>query len=247
MTVDDIIKEHGSKLYNLAYRLCGDPQWAEDLMQESYLEIHHSLPTFQGHSSTYTWAYKITLHTCLRHTKKIDIKQQAIQSLEETGPAENMGDKEELQPENQIIEAALLAEIKEKCHYFTTFILTQDQRVTLLLKNMFDFKYKEISYLLDISEDQVRSRLSRARNRLNNHLKNRCSWIDADNPCKCEYKTAYVIKKYPQLLEKLKYLCDSEEYRQEIQQKMATPKLDIEKMCSDFPLINHKVNFLLKK
>jgi RNA polymerase sigma-70 factor (ECF subfamily) len=42
---------------------------AEDLLQESLVSIHRALPFFRGESSAYSWVYKITLNTCLKHTR----------------------------------------------------------------------------------------------------------------------------------------------------------------------------------
>jgi RNA polymerase sigma-70 factor (ECF subfamily) len=69
LTVESIVKDLGTRLFNLAYRICGDEFLAEDLLQESLLQIHKALPSFRGESSAHTWAYKITLNTCLKRSR----------------------------------------------------------------------------------------------------------------------------------------------------------------------------------
>jgi len=51
MTIESIVKKHGGRLFNLAYRICGDKFLAEDLLQESLLQIHRALPSFREESS----------------------------------------------------------------------------------------------------------------------------------------------------------------------------------------------------
>ena len=217
MTIESIVKKHGGRLFNLAYPICGDKFLAEDLLQESLLQIHRALPSFREESSAYSWVYKITLNTCLKHSRGKAMRAQAeaalrcLDSQEESGPlsgeAEAAGGAREAtdgtdvpdapreaagaipipdQAVDALVEQTLMAEIREKCHYFMTFLLTEEQRVALLLKDLFDFSYQDMSYLLEVSEDVIRSRLSRARASLRRHFEKRCSWLCPGNPCRCE-------------------------------------------------------------
>ncbi|MEW5817969.1 MAG: hypothetical protein AB1798_21570, partial [Spirochaetota bacterium] len=79
--------------------------------------------------------------------------RSSISTVEEANPISKTGEDE---PNELLVEKALMAEIREKCHYFMTFLLTEEQRVALLLKDLFDFSYQEMAYLLELNEDVIR-------------------------------------------------------------------------------------------
>jgi RNA polymerase sigma-70 factor (ECF subfamily) len=249
MTIDSIVKEHGKRLFNLAYRICGDEFLAEDLLQESLLQIHKAMPSFRGESSAYSWAYKITLNTCLKHSRGKEMKAQAqaalsrLDSQEESTPVSGAtGDESN----DFLVEKAMMAEIREKCHYFMTFLLTEEQRVALLLKDLFDFSYQEMSYLLDLSADVIRSRLSRAREKLRRYFDKRCSWLHPDNPCHCETRVGYVLGKYPALAKKLAVRTNRREYNRMIARQLSRKIHSEDDLIASLPLLDFKARKTLE-
>ena len=70
MKLEEIVDQYHQPLYNLALRVTGNPDDAEDALQDAFLSIHRDLDRFRGKSSLYTWVYKITLHAALKIKKK---------------------------------------------------------------------------------------------------------------------------------------------------------------------------------
>ena len=62
----ELVARHEKRLWNFIRRFVSDGATAEDLLQESLLQIHKALPSFRGESSLSSWASKITLNTCLK-------------------------------------------------------------------------------------------------------------------------------------------------------------------------------------
>ncbi|MBN1798942.1 MAG: RNA polymerase sigma factor [Spirochaetales bacterium] len=248
ISIDDIVKKHGKRLYNLAYRICGDQTYAEDLLQESFIQIQKALPNFHFKSSVYTWAYKITLRTCLGKTRGRNMEQEAKAALArlESSALEKYLPSSEPKPEDVLVQKALIAEIREKCHYFITFILSENQRVAILLNDLFEFSYKDIAYLLDTTEDVIRSRLSRARARLKRHFEKRCSWINPQNPCKCENRAGYVLNKYPSLRKNLSKRTSRPEYNQLIAKQIDKKIVSQDDIIASFPFIDFKAQKTLE-
>lgn len=244
-----MVREHGQKLYNLCYRLSGDLIWAEDLLQESLLEAHKSYPRFKGDSSLYTWVYRVTVNTCLKHLDKKNTREKAAKALkDEALRAEPAARKVAAPSEEEVmLQKALLSEIREKCHHFMIFNLTKEQRVTLLLRDLFEFSYKEVAAILDVSEDVVRSRLRRARQSLKKRFEERCSWLNPENPCRCENRIPYVLGQYPQLLGILKKRLNREDYNQEIEEQLSKVIHSESDILATFPLIEIKLEPFLKK
>ena len=57
-SIDNLVKTYGNKEYNLAYRLIGNRQDAEDVTQETFLQLYRGLDKFRGESTIYTWIYR---------------------------------------------------------------------------------------------------------------------------------------------------------------------------------------------
>jgi RNA polymerase sigma-70 factor (ECF subfamily) len=77
-----------------------------------------------------------------------------------------------------------------------------------------------MSRILEVSENVIRSRLSRARSALRRHFKKRCSWLDPDNPCRCKTRAGYVLGKYPALAKKLSVRTNREEYNRMVARQL---------------------------
>jgi len=193
LTIESIVKEHGKRLLNLAYRICGDRFMAEDLLQESLVSIHEALPSFRGESSVYCWVYKITLNTCLKHTRGKQMQAQAKAALERL---DSQGDPTAIRETDAVDGNGCAVDDGVAANPHDALV---EQRIALLLKDLFDFSYKDMSLILEASEDVIRSRLSRARSALRRHFQKRCSWLDPGNPCRYKNRAGYVLGKYPSL------------------------------------------------
>ena len=67
---EDLYRQHSTRLFNLAWRMCGTRADAEDLMQEIFLLAYRKLPEFRGDSTVGTWLYRLAMNRCLEHLKK---------------------------------------------------------------------------------------------------------------------------------------------------------------------------------
>ena len=75
-----IVDRHKDKAYNLAFRICGNHEEAEELAQDSFLKAYRSLSSFKMKSSFATWLYRIVYNTTISH---IRIKKKGVLSLED--------------------------------------------------------------------------------------------------------------------------------------------------------------------
>ena len=55
LQADTLVREYGQKVYNIAYRITANHHDAEDITQETFIQVHRNLHTFRGESSPYTW------------------------------------------------------------------------------------------------------------------------------------------------------------------------------------------------
>jgi RNA polymerase sigma factor (sigma-70 family) len=75
-----IVDRHKDKAYNLAFRICGNHEEAEEIAQDSFLKAYRSLNGFKMKSSFATWLYRIVYNTAISHVR---IKKKGVLSLED--------------------------------------------------------------------------------------------------------------------------------------------------------------------
>src|ERR687896_791797 len=86
---EELYRQHAGRLYNMAFRMAGSAQEAEDLLQEVFLHAYRKLGSFRGDSSLGTWLYRLGMNQCLDHLRGRQSKmKQATESLDEDGAAE---------------------------------------------------------------------------------------------------------------------------------------------------------------
>ena len=86
VAVPRLLEQHGDRLYSLASRLCGAPEQAQDLVQETFLRAWRSWDTFEGRNDPKVWLFTIARHTCQRLHRRRSGEPQKLESLDEIGP-----------------------------------------------------------------------------------------------------------------------------------------------------------------
>jgi RNA polymerase sigma-70 factor (ECF subfamily) len=248
-TINMLIDKYSSRIYNLAYRITGNKCDAEDIVQDTFFDIYKNINKFRGESKIYTWIYKIALNNSLKKRKEItkyyiiDKLDEKIEQFADDIPARVKQWSED--PEKAYLINELTDAIRKECMFFMTNILTEEQRTVYILKNTLDFSYDEISKILDISKQVIKARLNRARKNLIEHFKNRCSWIDPDNPCSCESRIGFALVYDPELLRKVEMLAKNHELKKEHSDIIFNKDSDIDNLYRSFPFLDFN-NRLLK-
>ncbi len=195
-SIEIIIDKYGKKVFNLAFRVTGNREDAEDVVQETFLQVYKSLDNFREESSVYTWIYKIALNNCLKAKKVMD--KAYVESLDEKIEIFKDDIPNEVQewyndPEKAVLINDLLAEIRHGCMHFLSFRLPENQRIVYIMRNVLGFSYKDISEVLEIEENVVKARLNRARENLTEFFGNRCQWLTESNTCTCKSRIGFAL------------------------------------------------------
>jgi RNA polymerase sigma-70 factor (ECF subfamily) len=66
----ELVEEHGPMVFRLAYRMTGNEEDAEDVVQESFLKAYRSLHRFDARSSFGTWIYRIAVNCAIDHIRR---------------------------------------------------------------------------------------------------------------------------------------------------------------------------------
>ena len=160
---DRLYREHVDRMYRFAQRLCGSPDDAKDLVQETFLSAYRGLKDFRGDSSVSTWLYTIAAHACQRMRRKRKGEPEYELSLDALIPTSD-GDMplqvpgHDLSPEERLehkeLRRSLLAAVQK---------LPKKYRMVLVLRDMEGLSAKETGAVMGLTERAVKSRLHRAR------------------------------------------------------------------------------------
>ena len=163
-----LLDEHGDKIYRLGLQACGDPQGAEDLVQETFLKAYRGWDGFEGRSKESTWLYTIAARTCQRMKRKRAGEPRHLESLADLLPTRAEGVLTAVDDEHPLevldrerVRESVQRAIGELPHAF---------RIPLVLKEMADLSVAEIAVILGLTEGTIKTRLYRARMKLRRAL-----------------------------------------------------------------------------
>jgi RNA polymerase sigma-70 factor (ECF subfamily) len=207
MDFNSLVREYSKKVYNLAYRITGNRHDAEDVTQDTFLQVHRSLDRFRGDSAAYTWIYRIAVNASLQVKRRVN--RAHIDSLDETilqfkDDIPEDVKKWESDPETRYIYDELLSEVQRACYHFITFRLTDEQRVVYVMRTMLGFSLDDIARILEISKNTVKARLHRAKTALGSYFSGRCQWVEGGGDCSCESRLGFALSAAPEIIQKLR-------------------------------------------
>lgn len=154
---EEIYKAASSFVYNVALRITGNSVDAQDVVQDVFMKIYHSLKGFQFRSTFKTWAYRITINTAINHCRKSGKEERNrvdYDNIIESLPDNRLANEQVDQGDNQARLNGLLN------------MLSPEHKTCLILREIEGLSYQEIAGTLKIPVNTVRSRLKRARQAL---------------------------------------------------------------------------------
>jgi RNA polymerase sigma-70 factor (ECF subfamily) len=160
-----ILQRHGEQLYRIALSNCRNHHDAEDLVQETMLLAYRNWEQFDGTSSVMTWLYRIAARRCMRMRRRKSGEPAHLESLEELVPFGE--ERMPLLPAGALdpSEHSARADMHELVERAIVALPTAF-RLPLILKDIFNVAIADIAAVLELKPDTVKSRLHRARLRL---------------------------------------------------------------------------------
>ena len=190
-SLEALIKRHQPFIYNLAWKMVHDPDDAWDLTQEALIKVVTNLAKFQKKSSFRTWLYRIVVNHFLETKRRK--RETFVSDFVRFGDNLDSIPNEEMDEMEQAENAAYIEEMKIQCMSGMLLCLNRDQRMVYILGEVFNADHTIGSEILDISKNNFRTRLSRARRDLYNFMNNKCGLVNKANPCRCRKKTRFAI------------------------------------------------------
>jgi RNA polymerase sigma factor (sigma-70 family) len=173
--------------------MVGGPQDAEDVTQEILIKLLTKLSTFQGKSSFRTWVYRIVANHVINMRKQS--REFFFRSFEGHGALIDLTPDLDLPDQESVpVDVKLLVEeTRIGCMTGTLLCLDRTQRLVFILGGVLCVNSEIGGEILEISPENFRQQLSRARKQLNNFMEEKCGVMNPANPCKCARKTKAAI------------------------------------------------------
>jgi len=158
-----LVEEYKHMVFTLAIRIVKNREAAEEVAQDVFVKAFKNLKNFKGDSKFSTWIYKIAYYASLDELKRS--KRQIRSENIDTFNDRNLGNTDDAlkllhdKDRKEIINEAL-------------FKLNEDERVIITLYYFEELPVKEISKIVDLSEDNIKVKLFRSRKKLAELLKN---------------------------------------------------------------------------
>lgn len=169
-------------------------QDAEEVTQEVVIKAITRLSTFQGESQFRTWLYRITANHVLNMKRRGgEAEAQTFSSY--AAAINDTPDLDLPDPKSVPVDVPLLVEeAKISCTTGMLLCLDRKQRLIFTLGEIFGASDTVGSEVLEITADNFRQSLSRARRDLYQFMRGQCGLVNANNPCRCPKKTKGFIE-----------------------------------------------------
>lgn len=161
-----LVLHYQQSVYNFTLRILGDPASAEDATQKAFISAYKALNRYK-HGNFKAWLFRIANNKCydLLRKQKRHPEPSIEQVTEENESPAFLRDDNPL-PEEQLARSEILKAV-ERC----LDDLPEGQRAAVVLCDVEGYEYSEIADILSISLGTVKSRLNRARRKLQDCLR----------------------------------------------------------------------------
>lgn len=187
--LEELVRRHQPWVFNIALRMLAHPHDAEDATQEILLKAITRLGSFEERSSFRTWLYRIVVN----HVLNMKRGRREPEGLTFGCYAHGLDTTPDLElPDQRTVPAdvrLLVDEARISCTSGMLLCLDREQRLIYILAEIFDVTDTVGAELVDISADNFRQRLARARRDLHSFMNDKCGLVDRANPCRCARKT----------------------------------------------------------
>jgi RNA polymerase sigma-70 factor, ECF subfamily len=161
----ELVRRHTRAVYRVALRLSGNPSDAEEILQETFLQLHRTLGAFRAEARLSTWLYRIAVNAALMHLRRQ--RRHEAERLDEHLPGfDERGTLARIDIDYSVAARAdRLIEARELAAAALAALanLPEAYRVPFVLRDLEDLGTEETAEILGLSVGLVRQRVHRAR------------------------------------------------------------------------------------
>ena len=169
---EEMVRLYQHKVYNLVYRMLGSQEEAEDVAQEVFVTVFKAIDSFRGEAKFSTWLYRIAANHCKNRMKYLGRRFHKATGELNVAAEREMQDAQPsaMRPHIDGPDAILEGLELERSVQAGIAQLDEEHRVLVILRDVEDLSYEEISSITGLELGTVKSRLHRARLQLKDHM-----------------------------------------------------------------------------
>ncbi|QKS60268.1 RNA polymerase sigma factor [Paenibacillus barcinonensis] len=172
-----MMDDYGNDVWNYAYFLTKNAEQADDLSQEVFVRAYSGIAHYRGDCTLKTWLLTITRNTTFTYRKSRFFRSSLWGETLALDVEEVSSDLRQMKPEKRISHPSAEVEVMRKAHvheiWTIVLALPEKFREILLLHLRYELTAVEIAEMLRISQGTVKSRLSRAKNKVRKQYEER--------------------------------------------------------------------------
>ena len=166
----ELVRTYQHKVFNIVFRILGDRHEAEDVAQEVFITVFKHIDSFRGDAKFSTWLYRVATNHARNRVKYLSRrsrkKHQDIMDTPEGDMSDNPLGSQLARPDKQAQAHELEVIIQQGLA-----LLGSEHREIIVLRDIENLTYQEISTITGLAEGTVKSRLFRARVALKSYVK----------------------------------------------------------------------------
>jgi RNA polymerase sigma factor (sigma-70 family) len=188
-SLETLVRRHQPWVFNIALRMLWRRDRAEDATQEILIKVVTKLSTFRGQSKFRTWLYRIAFNHLL-NVRKSEIEDHSVTFTDMGRALDETPDFDLPDPRSVPVELPLLVEeARVGCMTAMLMCLDRRQRMAFILGEYFGVTSEVGGEVMEVSSENFRQLLSRARRDVYQFMHDKCGLVNAANPCRCAKKT----------------------------------------------------------
>lgn len=172
-----LVRRHNQRLFRAARGILKSDAEAEDVVQQTWLDVYRNLGQFRGDAAFTTWATRICIHAALSHVRKRPEVREIVDIAGGMTPDES-------------VERAELGSALESC----LARLPQASREVVVLRDVLELDTAETATCLGVSQEAVRVRLHRARAAIAADLMQTLDGVYGFDGARCDRLTGNVMR-----------------------------------------------------
>lgn len=159
----ELVKRYQQNLYNFGRRMCDNPSDAEDMVQDTFLNVFKYLNGFRYETKFKNWLYRVATSACLKKKRRSKFAPDRELSLDEFLPGDESVVSMDMprwasQPLDQVLDEELGEVIRQ-----ALLDLPEKYRLVVVLRDVEGFSTQETAEILDLTLTNIKVRLHRAR------------------------------------------------------------------------------------
>lgn len=166
----EIVRHYEQMVYSFSFKVCRDREYAEETLQDTFVNVYRKLGQFDGKSKFSTWLYSIVANNCLMKRRRRKLEKSSVSIDEGMLRRDNRPDGEPHREEhaalqswrNTPLEETMTKELRERLDEAIQK-LPVDYRLVFILRDIEGQSAEETAKIVNLTIPAVKSRLRRAR------------------------------------------------------------------------------------